>query len=199
MYWRHKKSFWVPPEILPEEEETQKHIERVLSNPKYKFVKFNKFYFLIRHDKSKKPFVYWTKKIDKNYYIHSRTERLNKDMTDEELYKYIKFPKYQWIRDKSQSRYNKIDWTQLEVWELYENFDLLQKKYPINNLKLHQFYSKRKRQTRYYISYQVVINNILYNIKTKTFSAHERSYENLLTLVQKKYKKYLIEEKDLGN
>ena len=161
MPWYPKKSFWIPPPITRDEEITKSNIEKLLENPNYKFIKFNKFYFLIRPDKTKNPFVYWIKYIQSsNQYIHSRTERLNKNMTLDELYHHIKYPKYQWVRTSDMRRPNKVDWQQLEVFELEENFERLQK---------------------------------IYTIRSKSFSVHERSFEFMKEIINKKQGKYLIE------
>lgn len=194
MPWYPKKSFWIPPPITRDEEITKSNIEKLLENPNYKFIKFNKFYFLIRPDKTKNPFVYWIKYIQSsNQYIHSRTERLNKNMTLDELYHHIKYPKYQWVRTSDMRRPNKVDWQQLEVFELEENFERLQKIYPYNNLKLHHNRVKRKRQERFYITYDVVILQKIYTIRSKSFSVHERSFEFMKEIINKKQGKYLIE------
>ena len=194
MPWYPKKSFWIPPPITRDEEITKSNIEKLLENPNYKFIKFNKFYFLIRPDKTKNPFVYWIKYIQSsNQYIHSRTERLNKNMTLDELYHHIKYPKYQWVRTSDMRRPNKVDWQQLEVFELEENFERLQKIYPYNNLKLHHNWVKRKRQERFYITYDVVSLQKIYTIRSKSFSVHERSFEFMKEIINKKQGKYLIE------
>ena len=44
MPWYPKKSFWIPPPITRDEEITKSNIEKLLENPNYKFIKFNKFY-----------------------------------------------------------------------------------------------------------------------------------------------------------
>lgn len=192
MPWYPKKSFWIPPPITADEAITKDNIEKLLANPKYEFLKYNKFYFLIRPDKSKDPFVYHIKYIN-NQFIHSRTERLNKNMTDDELYHYIKYPKYQWIRTSDMRRPNKVDWQQLEVFDLEENFERLKKIYPYNNLKLYHNWVKRKQQERFYITYDVVILNEIYSIRSKSFSVHERSFEYMKQVINKKQGKYLIE------
>lgn len=112
---------------------------------------------------------------------HSRTDYIREDITDEELFKLYKYPKYQWLKvDTNKIKRKLVDEYQNNFIDFVELFSEYKVQYEYNNLKL------KRLKNQFYISYQKEIDNQLYQLKTKPFSI-EDGVDFLKNEFQQKY------------
>lgn len=172
--------------INKEEEilELQNKIRKILEEND--FIKFTKFFLISDFEK---PFIYWIK-YSKYGDIHSRSEYLEKSISEQDLIKEIKFPKYQWtIIDRAKTMRKHPDWPHLHYILLEENVDKIINKYPNTGIELKSI--KIKGRERFYLNYYIYIMGNIYKKKTKNFKVTENEVDFLDGLLEKN-RKYLI-------